>query len=149
MATQFFKRVKMILDDEKVTYENNVVATLINDYFPDWRRVLNELQRYSSSGRVDVGILNNGSSSEVIKLIGHMKAKSFTDVRKWVGEHSDLETTYLLRTLYDELFKVMTPVDSAQMTLIIADYMYKAAFVADHEINNTACIAQIMIECKL
>lgn len=148
IASQFMKRIKTILEAENVEYDPAVVAQLIIRYFPDWRRVLNELQRYSATGKIDTGILANSSDDNIKKLIGFLKEKSFTNVRKWVGENSDIETSVLFRKLYDTSTQMMKPSSIPQLVLILGDYQYKAAFVADPEINVVACLTMIMTECE-
>ena len=148
LAGQFMKRVKNILASENVEYDNEAVAALIMRYLPDWRRVLNELQRYAATGRIDSGILVNMSDESFKKLIGYMKAKEFSNVRKWVGENSDTDTTVLFRKLYDTASEVITKDSIPQLILHIAKYQYQAAFVADHEINLVACLLEILVDCE-
>lgn len=148
MASQFMKRIKNILEKEEVEYDQSAVAQLIIKHFPDWRRVLNELQRYSVNGKIDTGILANTSDDNIKTLIGFLKEKSFTSMRKWVGENSDLDTSVLFRKIYDIASSVMKPASVPQLVLILGDYQYKAAFVADHEINMVACLTMIMTECE-
>jgi len=148
LAGQFFNRVKTILETESVTYDQQTVAEFIQLYFPDWRRVLNELQRYSATGRIDSGLLSNKADDSINALIGHMKDKKFTDVRKWVAENTDIDSNVLYRSLYDILpskLKSTTSVAGAIITL--AEYQYKEAFVANSEINRVAALATLMAEC--
>ena len=147
LAAQFFKRTMGILDAEHIEYEQKAVAELINSYFPDWRRVLNELQRYSATGKIDSGILRNKSSETIEELIGHLKNKKFTDVRKWVGENSDIDSATLYRSLYDILpMKLNSTSSVADSIIILAEYEYKEAFVANPEINRMAALVTIMAE---
>lgn len=148
MASQFLKRAKAILDAEGIEYDTPAIAQLIINYFPDWRRVINELQRYSATGKIDTGILANITDDNIKALIKHLKDKSFTNMRKWVGENSDIETTVLFRKLYDVASQVMKPSSVPHLVLILGDYQYKSAFVADHEINTVACLTMIMTECE-
>lgn len=148
IAAQFFKRVCNILKQENVEYEPQVVAEIVNKHFPDFRRVLNELQRYSVSGKIDSGILVNLGDESFKNLIKHLKAKNFTEVRKWVGQNSDTETTALFRNLYDKAVEYLEPASIPQLILLLADYQHRAAFVADHEINTMSCMVEIMSSCK-
>jgi DNA polymerase III delta prime subunit len=144
----FFKRASIILKQEGVEFDPKVVAELITKHFPDYRRVLNELQRYSVSGKIDSGILVNMSEESFKDLIKLMKEKDFTSVRKWVGKHSDADTVALFREFYDTAANFMVAGSIPQMVLILADYQYKAAFVADHELNIMAAMTEIMADCK-
>lgn len=147
LAAQFFKRTLSILDAEKIEYEQKAVAELINTYFPDWRRVLNELQRYSATGRIDAGILRNKGSESIETLINLLKEKRFSDVRKWVGENSDIDSSTLYRSLYDILpTKIVSTSSIANAVIILAEYEYKEAFVANPEINRAAAMATLMAE---
>jgi DNA polymerase III delta prime subunit len=148
LASQFMKRIKNILDTEKVQYDDGAVAEVISKYFPDWRRVLNELQRYSATGKIDSGILANLGDESFKNLFGYLKAKSFSAMRKWVGENSDIESHVLFRKIYDNAIQHIKPASIPQLVLIIADYQFKAAFVADPEINTVACLTMIMTECE-
>jgi DNA polymerase III delta prime subunit len=144
----FFKRAAQILKQENVDFDQKVVAELITKHFPDYRRVLNELQRYSVSGKIDSGILVNMSQESFKDLIKLMKEKDFTNVRKWVGKNSDSDTVALFRELYDSSVTFMVAESIPQLVLILADYQYKAAFVADHELNIMAALTEIMANCK-
>jgi len=148
LASQFMKRIKNILDTEKVQYDDGAVAEVISKYFPDWRRVLNELQRYSATGKIDSGILANLGDESFKTLFGHLKAKSFSSMRKWVGENSDIESHVLFRKIYDNAIQYIKPASIPQLVLIIGDYQFKAAFVTDPEINTVACLTMIMTECE-
>jgi DNA polymerase III delta prime subunit len=145
---QFFKRASQILKQENVEFDQKVVAELITKHFPDYRRVLNELQRYSVSGKIDSGILVNMSQDSFKDLIKMMKEKDFTNVRKWVGKNSDSDTVGLFRELYDTSITYMVPESIPQLVLVLADYQYKAAFVADQELNSMAALTEIMANCK-
>jgi DNA polymerase III delta prime subunit len=148
MLGQFFKRATQILKQENVEFDQKVVAELITKHFPDYRRVLNELQRYSVSGKIDSGILVNMSQESFKDLIKLMKEKDFTNVRKWVGKNSDSDTVALFRELYDSSVTFMVAESIPQLVLILADYQYKAAFVADHELNIMAAMTEVMANCK-
>jgi len=149
LAAQFFKRICTILDKEKVSYVDKVVAEVVQRFFPDFRRTLNELQRYAATGAIDTGILTNFSEETFKTLIEHMKKKDFTNVRKWVGENNDIEPVVLFRKLYDSASTMLANNASvAQLVMIIANYQYKSAFVADQEINTTACMAELMVNVE-
>lgn len=144
----FFKRATQILKQENVDFDQKVVAELITKHFPDYRRVLNELQRYSVSGKIDSGILVNMSQESFKDLIKLMKEKDFTNVRKWVGKNSDSDTVALFRELYDNSVTYMASESIPSLVLVLADYQYKAAFVADHELNIMAALTEVMANCK-
>ena len=148
VASQFFKRVLDILEKENIENNSKVVAKMVESYFPDFRRVLNELQRYSAIGKIDTGILANTGDASIEDLVSHIKAKSFNEMRKWVAQNSDTDTAATLRKLYDVANEKMKPHSIAQLVLILADYQYKAAFVADQEINLVACMTEIMANCE-
>jgi DNA polymerase III delta prime subunit len=148
LAAKFYRRVVDILTAEQVEFEPKVVASLIERHFPDWRRVLNELQRYGSSGKVDSGILSSLDETSYKSLIDYLKNKEFSNVRKWVGENADTDTAVLFRKFYDTAHEHMDSPSIAQMVLIIAKYQYQAAFVADPEINLAACMTELMVECN-
>ena len=148
LAGQFMQRVKTILDKEGIPYEDKILAQLITKYFPDFRRVLNELQRYSVAGIIDIGILSQIGEVQVKELAVAMKGKNFTEARKWVVSNLDNSQTELFRKIYDGLHDYVAPSSIPQAILILADYQHKAAFVADQEINLTACIVELMIECE-
>jgi DNA polymerase III delta prime subunit len=148
MLEGFFKRTKQILKQENIEFDPQVVAEMLTKYFPDFRRILNELQRYSVSGKIDTGILVNVSEESYKSLIKFMKEKDFTEVRKWVGKNSDTDSVSLFRQLYDSASTIMEPASIPQLILILAEYQYKAAFVADHELNNMAAMTEIMANCK-
>ena len=148
IAAQFFKRLSDILDEERITYEPKVLAELINKHFPDWRRVLNECQRYSVSGNIDSGILAHFSDVKTNELVKNLKQKNFAEVRKWIVSNLDNDTTVHLRGIYDALYASLTNASIPAAVLIIAKYQYQAAFVADQEINMLACLTEIMVECE-
>lgn len=144
----FFKRLVGILDAEGIRYEKKVLANLIQKYYPDFRRVLNEIQRYSVSGVIDSGILVQHTEEEFNELIKALKEKKFIDARNWVAEHVDKDTATLFRTLYNKAVKVMENESIPELVLILANYQYKAAFVVDQEINTMAAMTEIMVSCK-
>ena len=148
IAAQFFKRLREILDAEGVEYDNKVLVELVNKHFPDWRRVLNEIQRYSVSGKIDSGILATFSDVAVNELVKNLKQKNFAEVRKWIVSNLDNDTTVLLRRIYDACYASLTNASIPAAVLIIAKYQYQAAFVADQEINMLACLTEIMVECE-
>jgi len=148
LAEQFFKRVMNVLVVEDVKFEPKAVAEVINKFFPDWRRVLNELQRYSVSGRIDAGILIDISEVNIKELMQSMKQKEFTNVRKWIVNNIDNDPTRLFRRLYDNLYDYMDGSSIPHVVVILGEYQYKAAFVADQEINMLACLTEIMARGK-
>ena len=148
IAAQFFKRLNFILDEERCESDKKVLVELINKHFPDWRRVLNECQRYSVSGRIDSGILATFSDVAVNDLIKNLKEKNFPEVRKWCVSNMDNDITVLLRRIYDNLYESLVPATIPAAVLVLAKYQYQAAFVADQEINLLACLTEIMVECE-
>ena len=148
IAAKFFGRIQQILDTEGVEYDNKVLVELINKHFPDWRRVLNECQRYSVSGKIDSGILASFSDVAVNDLIKNLKQKNFAEVRKWIVSNLDNDTTVLLRRIYDALYDALENNSVPAAVLVLAKYQYQAAFVADQEINMLACLTEIMVECE-
>jgi DNA polymerase III delta prime subunit len=148
LATQFFKRVTFILEAEGVEFDKAVVAEVINKHFPDWRRVLNELQRYSATGKIDSGILANMTEASIKDLIKLMKDKNFLEVRKWVKNNLDTDVNYLYNQFYDISAEAMTPINAAQLVLILAQYQYQNAFSANPEINFMAFLVEVMKECE-
>lgn len=148
LAMQFMRRVEDILAKESVTYDKQVVATVIMKHFPDNRRVLNELQRYAASGKIDSGILVNMTDESFTSLVDLVKAKKWRDVRKWLGENLDSEPTALMRKFYDSAYDTIAPNSIPTLVLLIADYQYKSGFVADQEINTMAFLTQVMAEVE-
>lgn len=144
IAGGIFKRVTSILDTEGVKYDQKVVAELVQKYFPDFRRILNECQRYSVSGTIDAGILVNLGDDNVKGLIATLKDKNFKAMRKWVADNMDSEPHAIYRKIYDNMNEYLQPQSIPQVVLILADYQYKNAFVADHELNTVACMTEIM-----
>jgi len=148
IAAQFFSRLTYILEEEKVDTDKKVVAELINKHFPDWRRVLNECQRYSVSGKIDSGILVTFSDVSIDELTKNLKQKDFSAVRKWVVDNLDNDPAVLMRRVYDALYSTLENSSIPAAVLIIARYSYQIAFVADQEINLLAALTEIMVECE-
>tara|TARA_Y100001970_G_scaffold5928_1_gene6624 strand:- start:5407 stop:6348 length:942 start_codon:yes stop_codon:yes gene_type:complete len=148
LAAQFFERCRDILTREKVRFNDKVVVEIIQKYFPDFRRTLNELQRYSSTGSIDTGILATLGDANIDSLVLCLKDKKFAEVKKWVTQNLDSDATIIMRKLYDNLSPMMDGPSVAAAVLIIAEYQYKSAFVVDQEINLLACLTQIMLECN-
>lgn len=149
LAEQFFKRVLTILDLENVKYEKKVVAELVQKYFPDFRRTLNELQRYSVNGEINSGILSNYSLDSFKELIQFLKKKEYSKVRNWVAKNSDVDCTQLFRDFYDNCQIYFENVSIPQLILILGEYSYRNSFVADSEINVMAAMTEIMSNCQL
>jgi len=148
LASEFMGRVITILNEQEVKYDKRVVAEVINKHFPDWRRVLNELQRYSVSGMIDAGILVNISEVNIRELMHSMKNKEFTNVRKWVVDNLDNDPVRLLRSIYDHMYDYMDGSSIPHLVVVLGEYQYKSAFVADQEINMLACLTEIMARGK-
>jgi DNA polymerase III delta prime subunit len=148
IASRFFKRLGEILVKENIRYDDKVIVELVNKHFPDWRRVLNECQRYSVSGEIDSGILASFSDVKLNDLIKYLKEKNFTEVRKWVVSNIDNDSSVILRRVYDSLYESLVPSSIPAAVLTIAKYQYQIAFVADQEINLLACLTEIMVECE-
>jgi DNA polymerase III delta prime subunit len=148
LAEQFMERVSWILQKEGVEFEEKVVAELILKYFPDFRRVINELQRYASTGTIDVGVLAAFSDVNTTELMKKLKTKEFTEVRKWVVSNLDNDTTFIMRRVYDSLYNYLEPASIPEAVLILSEYQYKSAFVADQEINTLAFMTEIMMRCQ-
>jgi DNA polymerase III delta prime subunit len=148
LAAQFYKRAVSILHQEKVTFDAPVVAQLIQKYFPDLRRILNELQRYSVTGKIDSGILASFNETTLKKLIGFLKDKNFTDIRKWIAENSDMESVELYQSLYENSAALVAPKSIPVLVLILAKYQYQDSFALDKQINTAACLLEIMAEVQ-
>jgi DNA polymerase III delta prime subunit len=148
LAGSFFQRLQTILDAEKIEYDQKVVAELVTKHFPDFRRVLNEIQRYSTGGKIDSGILASFSDVSVNELVKNLKDKNFTEVRKWVVSNLDNDASSLLRRIYDASFDNLSPQSIPAAVLVIAKYQYQCAFVADQEVNLLAALTEIMCECE-
>jgi DNA polymerase III delta prime subunit len=149
LATQFFKRVEGILQSEKIEYESKVVAELIKKHFPDWRRVLNELQRYSATGKIDSGLLANVTEVSMKTLLTAVNEKDFATMRKWVAENLDNEPSMLFRNFFDHAVEYFTPQSVPQLVVLLGEYQYKSAFVADQEINMVAFLTEVMASCEV
>jgi len=147
MAGQFFKRIQSILQSEKIEYDDKVIVELIKKHFPDFRRVINELQRYSQFGKIDGGILSHIVEVSLGDIIKYIKDKDFGAIRKWVASN-DIDATTFFRKIYDNLYDVLKPQSIPQAVIILADYQYKGAFCADSEINVVACLTELMISCE-
>jgi len=148
LAGSFFKRLQNILDEECIEYDQKVVAELVTKHFPDFRRVLNECQRYSTGGKIDSGILASFSDISVTELVKNLKDKNFPEVRKWVVSNLDNDTTVLLRRVYDALYSALENNSIPAAVLVLAKYQYQSSFCADQEINTLACLTEIMVECE-
>ena len=148
LASVFLARLMLILDDEGVEYNNEVLQELVMKYFPDFRRTINELQRYSSIGQIDTGVLAVQQSTNLNDLVSYLKTKEFTKMRKWVVSNLDNDPNSIMRSIYDSLYDHLQPQSIPQAVLIIADYQYKTAFVADQEINLVAFLTEMMMQCQ-
>jgi DNA polymerase III delta prime subunit len=148
IAAEFFNRVRKILVEEGIEFDQRVVAEVINKHFPDWRRTLNELQRYSSGGKIDSGILAQVADVRLNDLVKHLSEKNFTEVRKWVVSNLDNDPSIILRRVYDSCYECLTPQTIPAAVLIIAKYQYQSAFVADQEVNLLAALTELMCECN-
>ena len=148
LASEFFNRTITVLEECQVKYDKRVVAEVINKFFPDWRRVLNELQRYSVSGEIDAGILVDMAEINIKELMKFMKEKEFTNVRKWVVNNLDLDAVRLFRSVYDSLYTFLDHSSIPHVVVILAEYQYRRAFAADQEINTLACLTEIMAKAK-
>ena len=147
MASAFFKRIQSVLQSESVDYDDKVIAELIKKHFPDFRRIINELQRYSQFGKIDTGVLAQIGDVSISEIVKFIRDKDFGSIRKWVATN-EVDSNTLYRKLYDSMYDLMKPQSIPQAVLILADYQYKAAFVADQEINTVACLTEIMVNCE-
>jgi DNA polymerase III delta prime subunit len=149
MAAQLFKRLQLILTQEKIAYDKAVLAKIVEKFFPDYRRTLNELQRYGASGSLDAGIVAQLSDVRKISdLVKHLKEKNFGEMRKWCVANSDIEPARIYRKIYDGLYEYMKPHSIPQAVVTIGKYQYQSAFVADQEINLVACLTELMVDCE-
>jgi len=148
LASQFFERIEDILNKQNIEYDKRVIVEVINKHFPDWRRILNELQRYSVSGVIDAGMLVDIAEINIKELMHSMKNKEFTNVRKWVVNNLDNDAVRLLRRIYDNLYDYVEGSSIPHVVVVLGEYQYKAAFVADQEINLLACLTEIMARAK-
>ena len=147
-ATQLMNRLCSILTEENIEFDKKVLAELIQKHFPDFRRTINELQRYSVRGKIDSGILFSITEADIKKLVAILKEKRFNDMRKWVINNLEKEPSSLFSSVYEILYKHLQPQSIPQAVLVIAGYQYKSAFVADQEINMVACLTEVMANCK-
>ena len=147
MASAFFKRIQSILQSESVDYDDAVIAELVKKHFPDFRRVLNELQRYSQFGKIDTGILSQIGDVSISELVKNIKEKDFSSISKWVASN-EIDSNTLYRKLYDAMYEFIKPQSIPEAVVILAGYQYKAAFVADQEINTVACLTELMVSCE-
>jgi len=148
IAAGFFKRLTQILETENIGYDEKTLAALVEKYFPDWRRVLNECQRYGVSGSIDPGILVNLGDENVKNLMSYLRDKDFGKMRRWVAENIDTEPAAIFRKIYDSMADYLKPESIPQIVLILAQYQYYNAFVADHELNLVACMTEIMVSAE-
>ena len=148
LASKLFERAVYILKEQNVDFDEPVLAELIKKHFPDFRKLINELQRYSVSGKIDSGILVNISDENLKTLLSHLKGKDFTEMRKWVVQNLDNDPVKIFRKIYDSMYDHLQPATIPHAVLIIADYQYKSAFVADQEVNLVACLTELMSQVK-
>jgi DNA polymerase III delta prime subunit len=147
MAGLFFKRITNILNQENVEFDSKVIAEVVKKHFPDFRRTINELQRYSKFGKIDTGILAQIGDVSIQEIIKYLKEKDFGSIRKWVAMN-DVDPTTLFRKIYDNLYDILQPQSIPQAVILLADYQYKQAFVADAEINTVACLTDLMVSVE-
>ena len=148
IGTRYLERCCQILEENEVEYDKRVVRELVGKHFGDFRRIINELQKYSASGKIDAGILSTISEFNVSELVNYLKNKKFSEMRKWANSNMDTDVVRVFRKMYDVLNMHLKPQSVPQAVLIIADYQYKSAFVVDQEINLVACLTEIMVECE-
>lgn len=148
LAGAFFKRTQEILTAENVDFEPKVVAALVKKHFPDFRRTINELQRYSSRGKIDAGVLAQGTDVKIQDLVSYLRGREFTNMKKWVVQNLDNEPTKIMRKVYDSLYDYLDPKSIPEAVLIIGEYQYKSAFVVDHEINLVCFLTELMMRCE-
>ena len=148
LAEAFFHRVKVILEMEMVKYDEKVLSEVVIKYFPDFRRTLNELQRYSATGQIDSGILSSGNEFSIDRVVGHLRKKEFTNMKKWVAQNMDNEPQVIMRKIYDGLYNYFDPKSIPEAVLIISEYQYKSSFVVDQEINLVAFMTELMMRCE-
>ena len=148
LQAQFFGRLKEILDENEIEYEDKILVKLIGRYFPDWRRLINETQRHSASGKIDTNILVDIADINLDQLLSALKNKEFSTVRKWVVENIDNDPNIVMRKIYNLLYENIKPKYIPEAVLILAKYQYQIAFVADQEVNLLACLTEIMMGCE-
>lgn len=150
MAARFFRRLREILNNEGIQYDKQALAKIVEKFFPDYRRAINECQRYSTSGSIGAGTIAQLSDIKNLnELVGYLKEKNFTEMRKWVVLNSDIDTSHIYRKIYDSLYDYFKPNSIPQAVVILARYQYQSAFVADQEINLVACLTEIMVDCEM
>ena len=149
IASGIYQRILDILTKENVEYNEKVVVEIVNKFFPDFRRMLNEIQKYSASGKIDSGILANLNDKDLNDLLGFLKEKEFSKMRKWVALNIHNDPQNLYRKLYDSFFTKFENNSIPQAIILLSDYTYKSAFVADQEVNMVACLTELMMECKI
>jgi replication factor C small subunit len=148
IAAAFFARVNQILTEEGVDFDKKVVAEVVQKHFPDFRRTLNELQRYASTGAIDTGILGSSNDIQISNLCGYLKDREFTNMKKWVTQNMDNEPQAIMRKVYDNLYTYLKPASIPEAVLIISEYQYKSGFVVDQEINMVAFMTEMMMRCE-
>ena len=148
LASAFLKRINSILEQEGIDFELKVVAEVIQKHFPDFRRTLNELQRYASRGKIDTGILAQVADVKISDLVGYLKDREFTNMKKWVSSNIDNEPQVIMRKIYDNLYTYLLPKSIPEAVLVIGEYQYKATFVMDQEINLVAFLTELMMRCE-
>ena len=148
IAAAFFARVNQILTEEGVDFDKKVVAEVVQKHFPDFRRTLNELQRYASTGAIDTGILGSSNDIQISNLVGYLKDREFTNMKKWVTQNMDNEPQAIMRKVYDNLYTYLKPTSIPEAVLIISEYQYKSGFVVDQEINMVAFMTEMMMRCE-
>lgn len=148
MAQQFYARVRNILVEQKVEFDKKVLTEFVMKYFPDYRRILNELQHYSAAGKIDVGILAKIGDVQIDELVKYFKSKDFKSIRQWVGNNSDTDSNLLLRNIYDKMYDIVQPKSLPVLVVLLGKYQYQAAFVADQEINTMAFLTEMLVECE-
>ena len=148
MQGQFFTRLKTILDHEQIQYEDKVLAKLTKRYYPDWRRLINECQRYAATGSITSAILVDVADVNLDTLLSSLKKKEFTNVKNWVVQHMDNDPSMVMRKIYDSIYNVMKPASIPEAVLIIAKYMRDISVVPDQEVNMLACLTEIMMSCE-
>jgi DNA polymerase III delta prime subunit len=148
LSSKFFDKTRKILKEENVECDDVIVAKLVKKFAPDWRRILNELQRYASAGKVDTGILSNSINADIDQLVVTLKEKNFTAMRKWVAENLDGDPTSFYRKFFDEMDKILEPNSIPQLVIHMGRYQYQSAFVADQEINTVSFLTEVMADCQ-
>ena len=144
LCLEFLSRLEIILQEEKISYNKKVIAELIMKYAPDWRRVLNECQKFSTTGELESNVLVTLNNKKITQLASYIKDKNFREMRKWIGVNSDIDSSVIIRGIYDSMYEHIEPASIPQAVIILAEYQYKAAFVADKELNMVACLTELM-----